>query len=237
MCFLDEGSFGFIDAGVLTGMVADIPPGKDTRDHGANARDDEGHAPGVEMGQQAGDDQRTQGGTQRCATVQQCGAAAAFVLGHPDAVELAACRVDGGLGSAQTQTGDQQRHPAGASCGDGLEEAPTQGGADDDHAWAETVGQHAAGNLHEGIGPEEGTHQQALNSRAEIELLGDHGHGHGQRCAVNVIDRDQEKHHQEDLPAHLGRRCRRLWRGKCGWVLHLGSRSIGWLIVRCEVEI
>ena len=107
-------------------------------------------------------------------------------------------------GSAQAQARQQQAEPAGAERCRSLKEAPAEGGACDDRARAKLVGQHAAWDLHEGIGPKEGTHQQALHGWAQVELLGDQWHGHRQRRAVDVVDRDEEQHHQEYLPAHLG---------------------------------
>ena len=42
--FGDEIGFGLVDRGMVGGMVADVPPGEQAAEHGADARHEEGDA-------------------------------------------------------------------------------------------------------------------------------------------------------------------------------------------------
>ncbi|MNK94064.1 hypothetical protein D3C87_1142540 [compost metagenome] len=229
--FLDIACLEFVHAGVLARGIADVPPGHGAGDDGAHARHDEGQAPGVERGNQPGDDDRAQCRAKRRAAIEQRGATAAFVLRHPDGVELAACRIDRRFGGTEAQAGQHQRRGAGAHGGQGLEGTPEHGGAGNHDARLVFVGQHAARHLHQGVGPEERTEDQALHGGAEIKLLRDQRHGHGQRRAVDVVDRDQEQHHQEDLPADGAARGRHRGGLARGW--HDGGLLAPW-VLRCR---
>jgi hypothetical protein len=130
--------------------------------------------------------------------VQQRGAAGALVLRRPDRVELAARRIDRRFGGAEAEPRQEQHHPAGGSRGDGLEEAPADGRASDDDARFELVREHAARDLHEGVGPDERAEDQTLHRRIEIELIRDQRHRHRERGAIDVVDRNQAQHQEED---------------------------------------
>ena len=95
-------------------------------------------------------------------------------------------------------------NPAGAHGGEAWKKPPAERRAGDDDARLEPVGEHASRNLHESVGPEEGAQDQALDGRVHVELLADERHGDRERSPINVVDRDQQQHHQEDLPAYAG---------------------------------
>jgi hypothetical protein len=139
-----------------------------------------------------------------CAAVEQRCAAAALGLRHPDRVELAARRIDRRFRCAESETREQQARCVRADRRDGLEETPEHGRGCDHDARLETVGEHAAGNLHHRVGPEEGGEDEPLHRRADIELLGNERHRDGQRRAVDVVDRDEAQHDDENLPANGG---------------------------------
>ncbi|MCY1529589.1 hypothetical protein D9M68_647410 [compost metagenome] len=86
----------------------------------------------------------------------------------------------------------------------GLEQPPGDGGDSDDPATLVTVQQHAAGYLHQGVGPEEGAQQQAFHRRRDIELERDQRHRHRQRSTVDVVDGREQQHEQEYAPTHVG---------------------------------
>ena len=109
-----------------------------------------------EHGDQPGDDDRAQRRAERRAAVEQGRAAAALVLRHPDRVELAAGRIDRRLRGAEAQAGQQQRTQLVQTAAMAWKKPQPSVAHGDDDARLEAVGQHAARNLHERVGPEEG---------------------------------------------------------------------------------
>ncbi|EKZ98176.1 RNA binding protein [Cupriavidus sp. HMR-1] len=199
---LDMTGFLFIYAEVFAWRVADVPPCHEAGQNRANAGHHERQAPRAQFADQPGNDERAERRAQRRAAVEQRGATAAFVLRHPDGIEFAAGRVDRGFRSAEPQPRQQQRGGIGADRCQRLERAPEHGSRSDHDARLVLVGQHAARHLHDGIGPEERTQDQPLHGGTQVEFLRDQRHGHRQRCAVDVVDRHEQQHHQEDLPSH-----------------------------------
>ncbi|MCY1359225.1 hypothetical protein D9M69_457840 [compost metagenome] len=176
--FIDMCEFRGIHARVFGRVIADVPPGPDTCQHGTDPGDDECDAPGVEPGDQPRNDDCAKRCTQRCAAIHQGGATTTFVGGQPGSIELGASRHDRRLGDSQANACDQQRDPVVRTGGQSLECAPADRGDANDGACLEAIQQHSAGNLHQRIRPEEGTEHQALESRRQLEFGGDQWQRH-----------------------------------------------------------
>ena len=197
---------------MLPRRVADVIPGPQTAQHGADAGNDERHAPGVERGDQPRDHERAERGAQRCTAIEQRGATSAFGLRHPDAVEFAAGRIDRRFRGAKAEPAQQQDERVGRECGDRLKRAPKYRGQRNHNSRFEAVGQHAARHLHERVGPEERTQDHSLPRGIDAEFFRDQGHRDRQRGAVDVIHGDQKQHQEKDFPTHAARSggaCRR----------------------------
>ena len=212
MGLFDIARFRFIDRRMLSRRVADVVPGPQTAQHGADAGNDERHAPGIERGDQPRDHDRAERGTQRRAAVEQRRATPAFGLRHPDAVEFAAGRINRRFRGAQAEPAQQQDERVGRECGDRLKRAPKHRRQRDHDPRLEAIGQHAARHLHERVGPEERTQDQTLPGGIDAEFFRDQRHRDRERGAVDVIHRDQKQHQEKDFPAHAARSggaCRR----------------------------
>src|ERR1700722_19526568 len=118
----DEARLGLVDGRMLARIVADIPPGDDAAEHGAEPGQREGDAPRIEFSDQPGDDQRAE----RRAAIEQGCAARALIGRHPYRVELAAGRIDQRFGRAEPESGYDETEPIGGKRGETLEEAPAQ---------------------------------------------------------------------------------------------------------------
>jgi hypothetical protein len=182
-------------------------PGPQAAQHSADAGNDERHAPRVERGDQPRDHERAERGTERRAAIEQGGATAAFGLRHPDAVELAAGRINRRFRSAKAEPAQQQDEPVGRQRRNRLKRAPKYRRQRNHDSWFEAIGQHAARHLHEGVGPEERTQDHPLPGGIDTEFLRDQRHRDRERGAVDVIHRDQKQHQEKDFPAHAGRSC------------------------------
>src|ERR1700722_20146666 len=151
----DEARLGLVDGRMLARIVADIPPGDDAAEHGAEPGQREGDAPRIEFSDQPGDDQRAERGAERRAAIEQGWAGRALIGRHPYRVELAAGRIDRRFGGAEPESGYDETEPIGRKRGETLEQAPAQRRRGDDEARFEAVGEQAARNLHQGVSDEE----------------------------------------------------------------------------------
>jgi len=104
---LDVIGFCVVDALVLAGVIADVPPDRQAHENREGAGDDEGHPPAARGGDQPGDEDAAQASAQGSSGVEDGGAAATFLLVHPDGVELAAGRHDARLRHANAKPGDE----------------------------------------------------------------------------------------------------------------------------------
>ena len=168
---LDQRQFVRIDAGMIGRLVAQIPPGESTEQHGRDACNNKRRAPGSERDDQPCNDDAAEGRTERSAAIYQYRAARAFFRRQPYRIELGAGGKQRRLGGTETDAADQQRKAAGGDAGDGLKETPADGRAGDQGARSEAVDQPAAGNLQQRIAPEEGAEDDALHRRLEREFL------------------------------------------------------------------
>ena len=182
-------------------VVTDEVPGIQAGQHRTGTGDHEGNAPGAQCSDQPRDDHCAQCCAKRCSAVEQGSAAAAFILRHPDRIQLSPGRINRRFRCTQAQACQQQTGGAVGQTGDSLTGAPENCGRGNDDTRLEAVGHHAAWHLHQRIGPEERTKDQALHSRIQVEVSGDQWHRHRYRRAVNVVDCDQRQQYPENFPS------------------------------------
>src|SRR5207245_11410065 len=89
----DVERLSFIDAAMFARVVTDKVPGIQAGQDGTGTGDYEGHAPRAQCSDQPGDDHWTQCCAKRCSTIEQGSAAAAFILSHPDRIQLPSARI------------------------------------------------------------------------------------------------------------------------------------------------
>ncbi len=208
VAFGDVAQLGLVHPRVLAGVVADVLPRQDAGQYGADPGHHEGQSPRAQPGNQPGNQDRTQGAAQRCAAIHQHRATATFVRRQPGAIELGPGGHDRRLGHAQADACQQQYQPVVRGRAQCLEQAPGHGCRANDATGLEAVQQHAARDLHQGIGPEERTEHQPFHGRRQVEFGGDQRQRNRQRGAVDVVDCGQQQQDQEDAPAHRGHRGR-----------------------------
>ena len=153
---------------------------------------------------QACDEDAAQPGAQGGSGVKDGGAAAAFGFVHPDGVQFSARRHDAGLGDADAQAGDEHAEEAAGQAGCCCCGAPADAGRGHHLAGAELVDQPADGDLHEGVGPEEGREQEAHELRGHVEFLLDDGQGNRDGTPVDVVHGHEDQQEQEHFPADFG---------------------------------
>src|SRR5206468_2805464 len=111
--------------------------------------------------------------------------------------------------------GDQPRAPAGWQRRQCLKGTPQDRCGGNNQSRPVAVGKPASWDLHERIGPEERTEDNALRRRVDPELPTDRWHGDRQGSSVDIVDGDDQQNEQEYTPSDRGfsgeikRRCHR----------------------------
>jgi hypothetical protein len=130
--------------------------------------------------------------------------------------------------------------------GDGLGDRPKTEAAGEQAVRPDAVDQRAAGQLREGVGPEEGGQQQPHIGDRQPEFLADQGIGDRKRRAVEVIQGSGDHQHDQGgaLPApdtgwgyrfgHGTSSCEDLWRLRLATIIQragLGTMPVGRIVV------
>ena len=224
MLGFDVECLGLIRGRLLPGVVTYIPVGEEARGHSAQSGDHKGRSPGTEHADQQRDDQPAKCGPQGSAAIDEDRAAAALPGGQPHRVQFAARGKDRPFGHPEPQPRQQQRAPTGRQRRQCLKGAPQDRCGGNDQSRPVPVGKPASRDLHERIGPEERTEDDALRRRVDPELLADRRHGDRQGGAVDIVDGDDQQNEQEYTPSDCGFSCE--VKRSCHRCARLGKSSV-----------
>ena len=158
------------------------------------------------------------------AAIDEDRAAAALPGGQPHRVQFAARGKDRPFGHPEPQPRKQQHTPAGRQRRQCLKDAPQDRCGGNNQSRPVAVGKPASRDLHERIGPEERTEDDALRRRVDPELLADRRHGDRQGGAVDIVDGDDQQNEQEYTPSDCCFSCE--LKRSCHRCARLGKSSV-----------